>query len=532
VKKIQNVESQNQSSRKLNMIAARAFAFIAEVFPVCAVSDEFYFFPQVVSDVRDWRTWDDFSGASLESVAERLLSFENELLHLSESDMPIDDVVDTRLLTQAICILREHLLQICPQSTQPTFHLTILVSGLLEALAAEEDECWLSRIGDVSAFLRRAAGCLSNVPELFLNLGLEMLGDLQRWVFQLHTNGKSVGELPGALQGFRSALQKIKTVDNYCLREELFEKMLVRHLGCDVGSDVACRVLQEELQTMEVVLAEEAALRAPGMAWTEVEQYIPLVRSSGDDLRRQYLSELASMEGHCRRIGLVPEDLPSSAVLKVAAVPDYLAVVRASDAYSAAPGHPPRGGTFYVMEQTPGRKSCSGRTLEYRMTAAHEGWPGHHLLDSCRWNLDRPLRRPLEAPLFYEGWACLAEELMAQTGYFQEPWDRFLLARRRAERAARGLVDLGLQRGHMTNDQAVQLLVNVGYRAERARSIIPKYLLRPGYQVCYTLGLKQGLDLLEKFGKDNIGEFAQTILRQGEIGFNSLAKILATNRTV
>jgi uncharacterized protein (DUF885 family) len=163
------------------------------------------------------------------------------------------------------------------------------------------------------------------------------------------------------------------------------------------------------------------------------------------------------------------------------------------------------------------------------MTAAHEAWPGHHLLDSCRWGLPRPLRRPLEAPLFYEGWACLAEELMFRTGYFDGPWDRFLLAKRRAERAARGLVDLGLQGGRMTDEQAIDLLGRVGYHQETARSVVPKYLLRPGYQGCYTLGLKQGLNLLDRYGGDDVGAFSRALLQQGEIGFDRLEEVLAAS---
>ena len=76
------------------------------------------------------------------------------------------------------------------------------------------------------------------------------------------------------------------------------------------------------------------------------------------------------------------------------------------------------------------------------MTTAHETWPGHHLLDISRWCLDRPLRRSLEHPLFYEGWACFAEEMTARTGYFADPWDRFILAQRRLRRRPR----VGLRR--------------------------------------------------------------------------------------
>jgi uncharacterized protein (DUF885 family) len=365
------------------------------------------------------------------------------------------------------------------------------------------------------------------VPELFLALGFDMLGDVYGWLSQLQTDGICVGDLPGALLDFRLALHKVKAVENYRYPEELLEKMVVEHLGCTLGTDAAWSLLQEEVQAMESLLIEEASHLAPGCSWIEARGATPFFAVSADNLLEQYLRELVAMETHCRHHGLVPGNLPGSAVLEVAAIPDYLSAIRASDAYSALPGTPPRGGVFFVMEHGRSQAGNTGRTLEYRMTAAHEGWPGHHLLDSCRWNLDRPLRRPLESPLFYEGWACLAEELMAQTGYLDDPWDRFLLAKRRIERAARGMVDLGLQCGRMTEGDAVQILMRAGYRPETARSIIPKYLLRPGYQLCYTLGLRQGLALFERFGKDMVGEFSQSILRQGEIGFDRLLHIMA-----
>ena len=160
------------------------------------------------------------------------------------------------------------------------------------------------------------------------------------------------------------------------------------------------------------------------------------------------------------------------------------------------------------------------------MTAAHEAWPGHHLLDVCRWSLPRAVRRPIERPLCYEGWACLAEELMARSGYFTGEWDRFLLARRRIERAVRGLTDLGLQTGELTLNDAVQLLVAAGYSLQRTELVVPKYALRPGYQICYSLGLRNNLDLLERFGSTDPARFSRTLLRQGQIGFAELKTIL------
>jgi uncharacterized protein (DUF885 family) len=118
---------------------------------------------------------------------------------------------------------------------------------------------------------------------------------------------------------------------------------------------------------------------------------------------------------------------------------------------------------------------------------------------------------------------------MLRTGYFQGVWDRFILAKRRAERAARGLVDIGLQSGRITNDDALKLLIRVGYRPEVAAAVLPKYLLRPGYQVCYTLGLRECLNLLDRFGHNDVGYFARILLGNGESGFARLEQVLTAD---
>jgi len=118
--------------------------------------------------------------------------------------------------------------------------------------------------------------------------------------------------------------------------------------------------------------------------------------------------------------------------------------------------------------------------------------------------------------------------LMAETGYFSDPWDRFLLARRRIERAARGLIDIGLQTGRLTFATATELLVKAGYTARHAEIVVPKYALRPGYQVCYTSGLRRMLRLRERCRYLSAGEFARRVLQLGEIGFPALEKVLHT----
>jgi hypothetical protein len=512
--------NRSANSRQLMTIAERAYALIGQSFPVCCYSDEFYFFPQlVVDDPQRW-LWDDFSAAKVASLASALAGLEAELARLS-TDLLDDDATDVTLLLQTLSTLREHLTQVAPQRSQPTFHLTVLAAGLAEALLAG-DEAWSARSAGVPAFLQRAVACLEEVSREFHQLGLQMLGDIQAWVDDLGSTGFSTQPIAAALDQFGAALQKITPRGDYRLPPTVYARLVAQHLDCQMDLDGLRNLLQDELTTMREILAEETARLLPGKDWLQAVRDIPFVVAEDGDLRTLYRQTLQALEDHCRDVGLLPDTLPASVPLETRNVPACMTAIRASDAYAAIPGTPPRGGVFYVVQQGRDPAGRLGRSLEFRMTAAHEAWPGHHLLDACRWALPRSLRHPLEQPLFYEGWACLAEEIMLRTGFFSDPWDRFLLAKRRAERAGRGLVDLGLQGGDLNTQQAVVILTGVGYTPEQAKAVIPKYLLRPGYQICYTLGLQQGLQLLDRFAGNDLGGFAKTVLQQGEIGFARL----------
>lgn len=102
-----------------------------------------------------------------------------------------------------------------------------------------------------------------------------------------------------------------------------------------------------------------------------------------------------------------------------------------------------------------------------------------------------------------------------------------LLARRRLTHAVRAKVDVGLQTGTMDIQEAAEHLQGTGISRERAIFLVRKYALNPGYQLCYTLGLRRFIDLLAQYGHNNLSGFVRTVLNQGEIHFTDLAKVLS-----
>jgi hypothetical protein len=50
--------------------------------------------------------------------------------------------------------------------------------------------------------------------------------------------------------------------------------------------------------------------------------------------------------------------------------------------------------------------------------------------------------------------------------------------------------------------------------------------LNPGYQLCYTLGVRYFIDLFEDYGRDRQQWFVKKVLAQGEIDFDDLKTVL------
>lgn len=492
----------------------------ARSFPVCTASDEFYFFPQVAAQRPDWSSWDDFSVEGAGEFADRLRGWEKEILAWGDAFRGDEERIDGNLLLHALRTLREQLVKVQPQRQQPTFHLTVLCTGLAEALESTDREAWKGRISGIPAFLERATGCLGEIPSAFGDMGLEMAARVGRWLGDLERKGYDTGPAPEALLRFEASLRALSCRGSFALSGETLDRVLRNHMACGMGVEGVSRVISEEIGRMEEILRGEASRLAPGLSWEEAAQGLPRAASSSGDVVKLYRDEVKRLEEHCRSLGILPSPAARPGALDVRPLPSHLSAIRASDAYSSKPGHPPRGGTFFIF------RGEGERSPEYRMTTAHETWPGHHLLDCSRWGLSRPLRRSLERPLFYEGWACLAEEIMARTDYFTGDWDAFILAKRRLRRAVRGKVDLALQSGRMGEEESAAELERADFRREEALTAVRKYALRPGYQVCYTMGLERFLALLDGYGAGDLGSFVGAVMSGGEVGFEDLERSL------
>jgi len=494
-------------------IATQLFCELRNRFPVCCASDEFYFFPQLEpadSGTASLRAWDDFSPETVADTVKVLARADARL-----SAAPIGNGDDPTPLRRLCRTLAEQLAYIRCHRTQPTWSLTIVVAGLVDALQAQDTELLQRRVEELPAFLQQAQANLDRVPALFAEIGVHMANQAMTWLQGLE--GSTAG-LPATLQAvadFSRALEDIHPAPGFRLQPEHLESIVSAHMGCGASVAAVLDEIEDELSRTRRVLEGLAANLAPGRTWRETLHSLPPVPAPDGPLPL-FEAQVKRLEEHCVGAGLVAPDFVRRCRVAVEPVPDMLAAVRAAAAYSARPGHPARGGTFYVYAGESGIVGTDGLHPEYRMTTAHETWPGHHLLDSSRWDLRSPVRRALEFPVFYEGWACFAETLLVDTGLFTEPIDPFILAARRYRRAARGRVDLLLQTGQTSIADAVRELREAGLPPAQASDSVPKYALRPGYQACYAIGQRRMERRFRRESGGNAAAFVERIMRTGE----------------
>ncbi len=128
------------------------------------------------------------------------------------------------------------------------------------------------------------------------------------------------------------------------------------------------------------------------------------------------------------------------------------------------------------------------------MTSAHEAYPGHHTQAWYARQHPNALRSTLWSGAFAEGWAVYGERLLVKQGLGGSENARYALIQARSGMvvAANAILDIKLQRGEMTDEQALRFMEDEGFQE---KALAEKKLLRAkldSTQLCqYFLGLER-----------------------------------------
>jgi uncharacterized protein (DUF885 family) len=178
------------------------------------------------------------------------------------------------------------------------------------------------------------------------------------------------------------------------------------------------------------------------------------------------------------------------------------------------PAYDPRSHNFYIRAAIEDPRPILG----------HEGIPGHFLQISIANHLPDEIRRQQGDGVFVEGWALYTEEMLMRTGFYPEgSAAQGQVLRLSRYRAARIGVDVNLQTGKWTFEQAVKYFMEAGgLDREAAEGEAAGAASSPTQKITYIVGKWQIMRLLgryrDKKGKDfRLGQFHDDIISYGSL---------------
>ncbi|MGB8326773.1 MAG: DUF885 family protein [Steroidobacteraceae bacterium] len=154
------------------------------------------------------------------------------------------------------------------------------------------------------------------------------------------------------------------------------------------------------------------------------------------------------------------------------------------------PGSPVRGVAGGLMINT----SFLDQRPLYELPAlvAHEGVPGHHLQIAVAQEQAAGVpefRKQEGITAYVEGWALYTEQLAAEMGIYQTPYERFGMLSMEMWRACRLFVDVGIHWKGMSRDEAVACLRDNSALADKnIQNEVNRYISWPGQALGYKIG--------------------------------------------
>ncbi len=523
----------------LTGLAGDYFCYLARKFPTLCRHDEFMFFPRAAVPPEYWWQAPRLEAAVIQSAAAQVADWAARLTTLLPEIKDHEAAAEATLLRHSLGGVLRELGPGGPWVRDPFFYLKVAALAWAPILAGTP------RLGQGDE--EKLAELLAQVARLFtwaalqiktLTLPVQLLSagafaDARRFFdealpgfftaqgFSGGSLRRRVSEVSRKLQRFLEKVVALPVTASYSKGEEGLLEILTQSWGWDKGLDAAAAILETEIATSQAALANVAAGLNPDLSWARVLEGLPLPEHRGG-LLSLYRREVERLWAFWGKSSVLPA---LQGRVEVAATPLYLQSLRSSASYAAAWGPPEETpGYFYV---SPEMEDRAHHLRHCRFLSAHETVPGHHFLDTLRLSLPGLVARQYESPLYYEGWACYAETLLLSEGYLdKKPGDLLVGWQRRLWRALRGQVDLELQRGRWDLEEGCRRLDQAGYPQGASRAQVLQLALNPGYQLCYTLGLREILRLREEYKPLGLARFHEILLRGGQLPFPWVEKRL------
>ncbi len=447
-------------------------------------------------------------------------------------DLPPDQRVDYALLRSRIATRRADLEEIAGPRRDPVRYPETALRGVFLLMARafapleERKEAVLARLMAIPGYLEAAIPQLDRVPAEFVGVAAEVNASGPLFVNEVVR--ALVAQFPGETERIEHAGSRARQgFDRYqsFLEQELprrargsfalGERWMNYKLEREHLLEWDCAALEafgrDQIALARARLEREAARLDPGRSWRE---QIAAARNRCPEplrVREAYEAEIerARRFVEARRIAPVP-----TCPLEVVDTPVFWRPTVPLGAYlPPGPFDVEPTGTFFVTPVDTARRpeeqqqQLAGHCYAaLGITALHVAWPGHHLQLCHALQGHSRLRQLAQSPVFVEGWALYAEELMGEAGFLVDQASRLWQLRDELWRACRVVLDVALHTGRMSVAEAVAFLVEQALiERVNAETEVRRYLLTPTEPMSGVVGLA-GLRTLRDEARRRMGD--------------------------
>jgi len=533
------MENKDHDKRSLQTIARDYFGYLGKHFPQQCASDEFYFLPRSETAIGHLNVLDDLSPEKIQDHVQYVGNLLREMSSKQTDDL--EGEIDLFLLKHSMKRFIREFEGAKVWRIDPTLYVKIPLFATGRILSQKDHtpdriKADLLPIFDqIPGFLSRAVENLSSPSEICLKVASDMARDALHFhahdipSFLLEKLGddqellKKNKEVLEAWEGYKEELLRLPSESSFAIGEDGLKEILAISLSYPRSPREILEFAQHAYHKTLEKLRESARKVDSLKSWDVlVKEQRPSIETSSAFMAL-YKNQVQDLRHFFYTQDII--SFPPGERVTVLQTPPYLQSLRATASYSAPlTGNTESPGIFYL---TPGKEDLALIATHCPYLCAHETYPGHHLLDHLRIHHPNPIRRQIESPLFYEGWACYGEQLLDELGYIRNIRQQLVGLKRQLWRNLRAELDIKLQTGKITLDQAAKEIETLGFSSRRAQRQVRRFALTPGYQLCYYMGNHEITRLRERFSSPlGIKRFHDTLLGGGEIPFHLVQKRL------
>jgi uncharacterized protein (DUF885 family) len=355
-------------------------------------------------------------------------------------------------------------------------------------------------------FLDAAAGVVRNPEQVWLRVmeqtvagGITLLDGVRQFLQSVEAESADtalVAATGRALQRYRNRAKerRLAPAGSFAIGAAALQRRVREELGLDYTLGQVEGLALSEVERVGRLL--KAACERFGRK-RSADHIIAEARASwrpAKPLLELYQRETRRMAEGFRQAGAV--SFPRGDILEVKPVPEFLRAVIPTAAYLPPPAFAKlQRGVFWVNDLSLTKKTATAKLAEQQqhfglpLTCAHEAYPGHHLQFVTANHHPRKWRRLFAHAVFYEGWTLWCEQMLLDLRIDRSPWLAVQQLHDALWRCHRILVDLRLQTGRYSHEQAVRHLQrHIGFTRARAEADVNWYTAQPAVPMSYWLG--------------------------------------------